>query len=280
MSQKSNKKVQQVKDSETKVTETTKTPVKSKTTKEDVKPSVVVKEVKEESSDSDSDSESESDEEDQPEVAKQLDSDSESESEDEGDKEDKEKKTKERKARESLSDLLKRLEDLRSQTKALDKEISEVENTLKTKKTQRRQLEREMNPIFAVLEKTHTDELTRARKEKKKRNGSGTGGFNKPLKVPTILAQFIGVEDGTEFKRPALMSAFNDKVKELKLKDGQNTFLDKKAIKQLQINDERIQKLGLEKQENGSVLVKFTQVHSLLASYFTKEEKQPILVQV
>lgn len=277
---KSNNKAQKVKETETKVTESKTPQVKSKTNEKEVKPKVVVKEVKEESSDSDSDSESDNEEQPPVQLDSESESDSDSESEDEGDKEDKAKKTKERKARESLTDLLKRLDELRTQIKTLDKEVTETELTLKTKKTQRRQLEREMNPIFAILEKTHTDEVNRARKEKKKRNGSGTGGFNKLLKVPTVLAQFIGIEDGTEFKRPALMSAFNDKVKELKLKDGQSTILDKKAVKQLQIGDDLIQKLGLEKQDNGSVLVKFTQVHSLLASYFPKEVKAPIVVQV
>ena len=59
--------------------------------------------------------------------------------------------------------------------------------------------------------------------------------------------------------RPKVMSALNNKFTELKLKDGQNTTLDKSTAKAL----------GLGKTGEGKV-IKFTEFQTFLASFYPK----------
>ena len=190
--------------------------------------------------------------------------DSESESE-ESEDDAAEKKTKEKKPKESFEELTKKLEGLRGDIKEVNKEISELEKQLKTKEKIRNDYERQCNAIVKVLSKTHNDEVNKAIKSKPKRKGNVNGGFNREQPVPEILAKFLGLDDGASMARPKVMSALNNKFTELKLKDGQNTTLDKTTAKAL----------GLGKEGEGKV-IKFTEFQSFLKTFYPKKEEKEI----
>ncbi len=189
---------------------------------------------------------------------------SESESDDSED-EAAEKKTKEKKPKESFEELTKKLEGLRGDIKDVNKEISELEKQLKAKEKVRNDYERQCNAIVKVLSKTHNDEVNKAIKSKPKRKGNVNGGFNREQPVPEVLAKFLGLEDGACMARPKVMSALNNKFTELKLKDGQNTTLDKATAKAL----------GLGKEGDGKV-IKFTEFQSFLKTFYPKKEEKEI----
>jgi len=190
--------------------------------------------------------------------------DSESDSSDSGD-EAVEKKTKEKKTKESFEELTKKLEALRSDIKDVNKEISELEKQLKSREKVRNDYERQCNAIVKVLSKTHTDEVNKAIKSKPKRKGNVNGGFNKEQPVPEVLAKFLGLDEGASMARPKVMSALNNKFTELKLKDGQNTTLDKATAKAL----------GLGKEGDGKV-IKFTEFQSFLKTFYPKKEDKEV----
>jgi predicted RNase H-like nuclease (RuvC/YqgF family) len=184
---------------------------------------------------------------------------SDDESEDEVDAADSKEKKKEKKQKESFEDLTKRIDTHRTEMKTIDKEISELEKTLKTKEKERNEHERQLNNAIKLLSKTHSDEVTKALKERPKRKGNVNGGFNKEQPVPEVLRSFLGLADGAAMARPKVMSALNNKFTELKLKDGQNTTLDKPTAKAL----------GLGKTGEGKV-IKFTEFQTFLASFYPK----------
>jgi hypothetical protein len=176
-----------------------------------------------------------------------------------------EKKTKEKKTKESFEELTKKLEALRSDIKDVNKEISELEKQLKSREKVRNDYERQCNAIVKVLSKTHTDEVNKAIKSKPKRKGNVNGGFNKEQPVPEVLAKFLGLDEGASMARPKVMSALNNKFTELKLKDGQNTTLDKATAKAL----------GLGKEGDGKV-IKFTEFQSFLKTFYPKKEEKEV----
>jgi hypothetical protein len=197
------------------------------------------------------------------EVQAEAEVDSEDESDDESedgvDAADSKEKKKEKKQKESFEDLTKRIDTHRTEMKTIDKEISELEKTLKTKEKERNEHERQLNNAIKLLSKTHSDEVTKALKERPKRKGNVNGGFNKEQPVPEVLRSFLGLADGAAMARPKVMSALNNKFTELKLKDGQNTTLDKPTAKAL----------GLGKTGEGKV-IKFTEFQTFLASFYPK----------
>ena len=188
---------------------------------------------------------------------------SEDESEEEVDAADSKGKKKEKRQKESFEDLTRRIDTHRTEMKTIDKEISELEKTLKTKEKERNEHERQLNNAIKLLSKTHSDEVTKALKERPKRKGNVNGGFNKEQLVPEVLRTFLGLPDGTSMARPKVMSALNNKFTELKLKEGQNTTLDKTTAKSL----------GLGKSGEGKV-IKFTEFQTFLASFYPKTETE------
>ena len=113
----------------------------------------------------------------------------------------------------------------------LDKK--KLEEALHVNNKQRNELERKSARIFAQMGKSHVDAVNKAAKEKPKRKGNKDGGFNKLVPVPPKLIKYLGLEEGILMSRPKVMSALNDKFKELGLKDGQKTVLDKESSKAL-----------------------------------------------
>ena len=121
------------------------------------------------------------------------------------------------------------------------KEILDFQNKHEKKQNG---LVREMKSIHKILFKTHTSEVSKAIKAKKtKRKGSSNNGFNKLAPVPPILAKYLELEPDDQISRPQIMSRLNCKFKELGLKTGQLTILDKKAVKDLELDNSYIKKV-------------------------------------
>ena len=201
--------------------------------------------------------------------SEEINNKSESESESETDSDSNQnKKSKEKKPKESFDVLTKKLDELQHNIKSLDKEISDEEKLIKTKVKSRNDYERQRNSILKILSKTHNDEILKARKEKPKRKGNVNGGFCKEQPVPDLLIKFIGLEQGVIMKRPQVMSVLSNKLTELKLKKGQDTILDKAAVKALE----------LDKSYEGKV-IKFGEFQTFLKSFYpVKEEKNSVVM--
>ena len=165
---------------------------------------------------------------------------------------------------------MKKIDNLRNLIKINDKEINEMLKEIKTKEKISNDYDKQINNIFKILNKTHADEVTKARKEKKKRKGNVNGGFNRECLVPEILINFLNLQPDTCMSRPKVMSALNNKFNELKLKNGQNTTLNNFVVKQLGLRDE----------DDGRV-IKFTEFQAFLASFYPKKQEliTPVVVE-
>jgi len=178
------------------------------------------KEVIVEDVDSDDDDDSEVDE-----------SDSEDEEEEKAD--DNNKEPKEKKPKITWDQCVAEWEKNEAEIKENLLDKKKLEEALHVNNKQRNELERKSARIFAQMGKSHVDAVNKAAKEKPKRKGNKEGGFNKLVPVPPKLIKYLGLEEGILMSRPKVMSALNDKFKELGLKDGQKTVLDKESSKAL-----------------------------------------------
>ena len=170
------------------------------------------------------------------------------------------------KKKESYVEMTTKIDNLNILIKGIDKEINDITKEIKVKEKSRNDYQKQINNIYKVLNKTHCDEVNKARKEKKKRKGNINGGFNKECLVPDVLRIFLNLPEDTYMARPKVMSALNNKFTELKLKSGQNTTLDSNVV----------EKLGLSKEYEGKC-IKFTEFQAFLASFYPKKKEQEII---
>lgn len=184
--------------------------------------------------------------------------DEESEPEKEETADEKEENKSKKKTKETFASYQSKLFENDEKIKNLTKEEVELEKKLATVRKQRTDLLNMNQKIHKALDKSHNDDITRVQKEKPKRKGN-TGGF-KEEKVPSKLVKFLGLESGVMMKRPTVMSLLNTKFKELGLKDGQNTTLDSKIVKSL----------DLPKSYEGKV-IKFGEAQTFLKEFYKNE---------
>merc|ERR1711907_483042 len=92
---------------------------------------------------------------------------------------------------------------------------------------------KEQKVIWERLPGLHSSEVKVASKEKRKRSGKNTGGFNKECPVPPVLASYLKIDKDKKLPRPTVFALLNEKFKEEGLKEGQSTVLDKKNAKLL-----------------------------------------------
>jgi hypothetical protein len=169
---------------------------------------------------------------------------------------DEDKKQKEKKAKKSFQELSDEFETLSAAIKVKKGEVNEGYKALKSKEKDMYDLERQQAKIYTLMAKAHDEEVKKAQKEKPKRKGNKDGGFNKETPVPPKLIKFLGLEDDIKMSRPKVMSAMNDKFKDLKIKEGQTTTLDAATAKAL----------GKEK---GRV-IEFTAFQSFLKEFYSE----------
>ena len=198
---------------------------------------------------------------------------SEDETEDESESESEEvqeKKSKEKKSKESVKEILTQVDGYLLDIKSIDKEILEIKKLLKIKEKKRNDIERQYHSKIKPLSKLHSDEVTKARKEKTKRKVKNpTGGFNSLQPVPEILIKFLNLsEEDKCLTRPQVVSKLSNKFAQLGLKKGQNTTLNKEVVKELGLDKSYIDKV-----------IEFGKFQTFLKGFFpTKEEKNTVSV--
>jgi hypothetical protein len=113
----------------------------------------------------------------------------------------------------------------------LNSEVNELNKLLDSKVKQLKALQRQRNKLFNLLPKAYEDGCNKARKEKKRRTNASRSGILKESAIPPVLMKFLELKEGTLLSRPKVFSLLNNKFKELGLKKGQDTILDKKTAK-------------------------------------------------
>ena len=111
--------------------------------------------------------------------------------------------------------------------------IKEHEQKLKELNSKMKKNRKEQKTLFDKMPSLHVNEVKVASKEKRKRSGKNTGGFNKECSVPPILAKYLEIDADKKLTRPAVFALLNEKFKKEGLKSGQSTVLDKKNAKLL-----------------------------------------------
>ena len=209
--------------------------------------------VKKEESDSDEEEEEEKEEEEK-EESDSEEEDKEDEEEDE--EEDKTTEKKEKPKKLSHDELLLEINKVLEAESILENEISELEKVLITKVKLRTTYRRSKNKHIGLLSKAYIDGLNKARKEKKKRTNSSKSGILAEHPIPPILQKFLNLPDTTLLMRPKVFSLLNNKFKELGLKKGQETILDKKTAKLFGVEEGHI--------------IKFQECQKFLADIYEK----------
>jgi hypothetical protein len=209
--------------------------VKDTTTKsksKPVKPEVVVEDVEDDESDDDSDDESNDESDDE------SDEESDDESNDNKDQpethenvKDTPKEAKEKLKKMTFDEIFAEIDTLIKQELSLDSEIKTVKESLESLEKNRNASKKSKNKLLSLLPKAYLDGCNKARKEKKKRTNSSKSGILNELPVPPILIKFLGIPETSLMRRPTVFSLLNNKFKELKLKQGQETIFDKKTAK-------------------------------------------------
>ena len=119
----------------------------------------------------------------------------------------------------------------------LENEIIDFQTLVISKIKERKALTKKKNKLLGLLPKAHTDGLNKARKEKKRKTNNSKSGILAEHPVPPILTKFLNLPENTVLMRPKVFSLLNNKFKELGLKQGQNTILDKKTAKLFGVNE-------------------------------------------
>ena len=140
--------------------------------------------------------------------------------------------------------------------KAHEEKLKELNSKLKKNRV-------EQKNIISSLQSIHNKEIKVASKEKRKRTGKNTGGFNRQERVPKTLVEYLGLEEGTMLPRPQVIHLMSEKFKKEGLKKCQVVELDKKNAK----------KLG---KENG-YKIEFKDNQPFVASFYNKEKEATLV---
>jgi len=111
----------------------------------------------------------------------------------------------------------------------LESEVSELNKQLIIKEKRKNVIRKQKNKLLVLFPKIYIDGCNKARKEKKKRINKSQSGILKENAVPSILIKFLKIPEDTLLMRPKVFSLLNNKFKELGLKKGQDTILDKET---------------------------------------------------
>lgn len=158
-------------------------------------------------------------------------SDSEQEPQSDSGDEDKPITKKEKPKKLSHKELTTELIANEEKIQVIKEAISKHEDILKTIISEQNALRRTNLRLIKQLDKAHEDDVNKARKEKKKRNVTQDSGILKNKPIPPVLIKYLDLKQDTELPRTKVMSLLNNKFKELGLKKGQDTILDKKNAK-------------------------------------------------
>lgn len=198
------------------------------------------------------------------EISESESEESEAESEPESEVEETEKDKKDKKDKTSkklpFEDIIKEINIILEEENKLEAEIVELDKTLLLKTKKRSVLRKEKNKLINLLPKAFTDGCTKAVKEKKKRTNTSRSGILKEKPIPPVLVKFFGLKENTVLARPKVFHLLNEKFKELGLKKGQDTILDKKTAKLFGVEDGHV--------------IEFKKHQTFLANIYNNAEKK------
>jgi hypothetical protein len=167
------------------------------------------------------------------------DEEEEEEEEDEDDDEDEEagdakeaKQPKEKKPKKTFTDFVEEYDKLTEDLKKITVDCDATLKTLNSLNKKKDDLNKNREKVMALLSKCHEDDMNKALKNKTtKHNGNPTGGFNRVMQVPKPIVAFCKLPADSTMNYPQMMKALSDEFIKRKLKDGQNTTLDKDSAK-------------------------------------------------
>ena len=107
-----------------------------------------------------------------------------------------------------------------------------------------------------LMPKAHDDDINKVRKEKKKRKSNIKSGILAEIPVPQILLNYLDLPESSILSRTTVFSLLNKKFSQLKLKNGQETILDKDNAKIFDVPE--------------GYVIKFEQFQTFLANIYEK----------
>jgi hypothetical protein len=168
------------------------------------------------------------------------------------------KDTKEKLKKLSFDEIYKEIDVIHKRDIILDAETLERKKSQAISDKEKNSNRKSAIKLFSLFPKAKEDAVNKARKEKKKRTNTSNSGILKESPIPPMLTKFLEIPADTLMMRPKVFSLLNNKFKELNLKQGQVTVLDK----------ERAEYFGL---EEGHV-IEFKACQKFLANIYDIEK--------
>jgi len=142
------------------------------------------------------------------------------------------KQPKEKKPKKTFTDFIEEYDKLTEDLKKITVDCDVTLKTLNSLNKKKDDLNKNREKVMALLSKCHEDDMNKALKNKTtKHNGNPTGGFNRVMQVPKPIVAFCKLAADSTMNYPQMMKALSDEFIKRKLKDGQNTTLDKESAK-------------------------------------------------
>ena len=202
------------------------TTISKDTKKVNIKQAKLSKKSKNEESENEESKKSEESEESKSEDEESEESRSESEEENNPKKSGKEKKVK-KTWQENTDELTQLTEDFKKN----ENEHKLIQENLHKNEKVRNELVKKLARSVSLLAKFHDEEIKRVLKEKPKRKGNSSSGFNKETPIPPKLIKYLSLDNDIQMSRPKIVSLLYQKFKAENLTNGQNIIFDKNTAK-------------------------------------------------
>ena len=141
------------------------------------------------------------------------------------------KSVKEKKIKKTWQDNINELTQLTADFKKNENEYKLIQENLNKNEKAHSEIGKQLSRIVLLLGKSHDEELKRVLKEKPKRKGNNSSGFNKETPVPPKLIKYLSLDNDVQMSRPKVVSLLYQKFKAENMTDGQNITLDKNTAK-------------------------------------------------
>jgi hypothetical protein len=189
----------------------------------------------EESKSKDEESEESRSEDEESEESRSEDEESEDEESEESISEDEEKdnpkKSVKKKVKKTYQENNDELTQLTADFKKNENEYKLIQENLHKNEKTRNELVKQLTRCVSLLDKFHDEEIKRVLKEKPKRKGNSSSGFNKQGPIPPKLIKYLSLDNDVQMSRPQVVSLLYTKFKADNLTNGQNITLDKNTAK-------------------------------------------------
>jgi hypothetical protein len=204
--------------------------VSKSVSKADMKPASLIVDISDESEEEDNESEVSAESEDSLSDDESVENDDETVNDSINvveEKTDIKKDAKEKLKKLTFDEIYTEIDSLYRRDTVLDSETAERKKLQVVSDKEKSSNKKSISKLFSLFPKARDDAVNKARKEKKKRTNTSSSGILKETSVPLMLTEFLGIPSDTLMMRPKVFSLLNNKFKELNLKQGQITVLDK-----------------------------------------------------